>query len=508
MGEADDIAPFEQPDAGKPEFGKPEFAPPEFGHPAAAWFRCSRGPLDAAGKSGRHHGRPRLQSALVGWFFLLGLAACGAKTGLKVPEFELDAAMDARPDVAAPDTPVDVPEDRCVPFRAEARLASLDMFILMDSSGSMMDATTSGISKAEAINDALAAFLQSRESEGLSAALNFFPLIDSSVPEYCSTDAMCGDGGTCLAPDICLPEGDILCSEDSHCPGETSRCEPLGRCAGSDEFCLEPGSICPGGARCINYGLCENRTICRDQDYSNPVVGLGRLPGNASPIVDALRARESVGGTPTWPALTGALTRARQWAELNPANKVLVLLATDGFPANCDDSISFFGPTDPAAGIERVVDVAANGVRDGIETFVIGVFASDEESDARENLSRIAMAGGTDQALVVTTREPVTEAILEILTELRREVRTCAYSIPAAGVLPDPESLEVQLLGSGVPIPLRRVRGADACFDELGYFFPVDTDDGARPGFIELCPAACVIATAPDVVVEMQAGCS
>ena len=42
------------------------------------------------------------------------------------------------------------------------------------------------------------------------------------------------------------------------------------------------------------------------------------------------------------------------------------------------------------------------------------------ELEARENLSRLAMAGGTDEALVITTDEPITERLLAVLDELRR----------------------------------------------------------------------------------------
>ena len=91
-------------------------------------------------------------------FALSILPGCGAKTGLKVDgsvydatvtmDAGIDSGTDAGPDVG----PV------CIPFRAEARLASLDIFVLMDSSGSMEDLTAAGISKAAAITNALEGF--------------------------------------------------------------------------------------------------------------------------------------------------------------------------------------------------------------------------------------------------------------------------------------------------------------------------------------------------------------
>ena len=187
-------------------------------------------------------------------------------------------------------------------------------------------------------------------------------------------------------------------------------------------------------------------------------------------------------------------------------------MATDGFPAACDDTIDPINP-DPASGIDAVAEVAARGAERGIQTFVVGVFSPDEEADARRNLSRLAMAGGTDEALVVTTDEPVVPRLQAILDELRRSVRTCVYAIPHEGVLPDPRELEVRILTPpedprGV-IELTRVDDPGECDPELGGFYFQQDIMGSRPGFIELCPASCNLTSASEAFrVEMQANCT
>ncbi len=446
-------------------------------------------------------------------FACLALAlGCGAKTGLKVPDLESDASMpeDLGPDLAPPDLGTDLGE-MCVPFRAEARLAALDIFLAMDVSGSMDQPTAAGVTKFEAITRAIDGFVSSPDSEGIGVDLTFFPFIDEAIPENCSSDVDCrGDPEGCLMPDVCLPSGEAFCFDASDCSTPGDSCQPLGICGGFDpSLCLNLGDSCPDGSRCRDYGICLGRTSCDVANYMRPAVPLGLLPGVASSVVTALEGSELEGGTPTLPALTGILARARDWSVDNPGSKVISILATDGFPESCDPAVDLL-EDDPSVGIVAPAAVARDAAADGIETYVIGVFAPDEEMEARANLTTLAMAGGTDEALVVTTDDAVTDMLLAILDDLRRSVRTCVYAIPAAGVLPDPTTLEVRIIPpDGVPIELERVGDPMACDPMLGgFFFEGDLDPGDRPGFIELCPASCnLTAASDDFVVEMEAGC-
>jgi len=456
----------------------------------------------------------------LGWSVLVGaLAGCGSKTGLKIPDFEVEPP-DAGPDARV--VPVDAGREDggtidagpipCVPFVDEAPLASLDLFVVLDISGSMEDTTASGETKAEAMNAALSDFVRARASEGIAVSLTFFPVIPEGVPEYCTRDRDCGSGeeAVCLMPDLCLPSGDQYCRADRDC-GRFGECEPLGRCEGEeDAFCLPSmgGAGCPAGSRCVDFGYCENLTSCRARDYRRPVVPLRMLPENAEPFVEALESYTPDGGTPTSAALDATLDAARARRRENPGSKVIVLLATDGFPSACDPAISIYDPDSLNAGIPLVAELADGGARSGIETYVIGVFEPETELDARENLGTIAAAGGTEEALIVTTEEPVTDRLLAILEELRRSVRTCIYAIPAPGVLPDPAELQVRLVREGgMPIELERRAGSFDCDPMLGGFFFEETDMGERPGFAELCPASCEIAASDLVTVEMQVGC-
>lgn len=465
----------------------------------------------------------RGRDAVVLGALALASSACGARTDLRVDRDAAIPGMDAA-------TPIDAGADAgtdggtdggfdasfdagpsCLPFRGRATLAELDVFVLLDTSGSMQESTSAGVQKARAVAAALSDFVRAPESAGVGVALTFFPFFDESVPEHCVRDAQCGESGSCDFLSACYPSGDEWCRTDGDCSSPADRCVPVGYCSGrTTQLCL-PGisAGCSEGSRCVDEGFCLNHTSCRAEDYA-PVVPLATLPGAADAFVAALDTRIPEGETPTAPAIDGTLREARARRVESPGSKVIVLLATDGVPTLCDPAIPRVGPPMLEAGIPLVASIVGEGAANGVQTFVVGVFRPEDEDEARANLSAIARAGGTDEALIVTTTEPVTDRLLAILDDLRRTVRTCVYAIPHAGVLPDPELLQVRLVPrDGEPTELSRVAGPEACDPVAGgFFFEPDLAMGARPGYAELCPASCAVAARSGVTVEMQGDCS
>ncbi len=490
---------------------------------------------------------------------------CGGKTGLTVPEFDATVGFDARPDVmdsnvmddvldsavpdtmtpdallvdtmpdvmpdtmpdAMPDTTPDAMPDaiapdsgeECVPFRSRAELASLDIFLLIDSSGSMDTVlATGGETKRDALYGAIEGFLSAPESDGLAAALTFFPIEDESVDRYCSTDRDCrseaggGEEGDCYFPNVCTGiDRRRICRTNADCPDPGSRCYDYGRCEGRTDFFCEyrEGFECEPGLACIDLGICQNRTSCDIGEYRRPAVRLGLLPDNGPRLIEALATRDTRGGTPTLPALTGVHERAQRRSRESPGSKVIVLLATDGVPAACDDNLGdpYEPEPDRMLGIPAPAAIAEAGARNGVETFVVGVFDESEEELARENLSALARAGGTDEALIVTTDFDVSGRLLEVFNDVRESVQTCVYAIPAAGAVPDPRDLNVQLVErGGSERPISRVESAEDCRGD-GYFFEGDLTPGDRPGYVELCPTSCDFAERANVFVQMQSDC-
>lgn len=424
----------------------------------------------------------------------LALGGCGARTGLDVPNVDGSVI----PPREQPDVGV------CRPFRSISERASLDVFLLLDASGSMVEPTALGVTKAEAVAEALGAFVSAEESDGLGVALTFFPVLEPGVPAFCRNDRDCGAADTCFRPRICS-DARTICERNADCPGRGSRCRRLRVCESFGGLCGSGFGPCPFGA-CIPFGQCLNRVSCEVEDYRTPTVELGVLPDAAGALLDGIARQQLGGSTPTLWALEGVLDQARARQRARPTSRVVVLLATDGFPTFCEIDLLRGGVLDAPTILAEVADAAARGAARGIDTHVVGVFGPEEEEEARANLSMIAEAGGSEEALVVSTDEPVSERLLRVLSDVREEVQRCAFAIPAAGALPDPRDLRVRLLSAGEP-PVDLDRQAQCAPGSLAFTLDGDPDAGVRPGVVELCPAACARVTDLGARVEMEAGC-
>ncbi|MBK7581370.1 MAG: hypothetical protein IPI67_14295 [Myxococcales bacterium] len=427
--------------------------------------------------------------AVAGLALALVPAGCGAKTGLPVSAL-----------------------GECAVLTADAEAASLDAFVMLDSSGSMAFKTADGVSKAVAMRDALAAFMDDPESQGIGISLDFFPEIHPEVPARCVSDAACGQIGACYAFDkLCLPSQEKSCDTNADCAGTSDpsdACYQLGGCASdADALCLagfDPSAYCKPGEACLPLGACLNRASCDVASYTTPVVS-GTLPAVRTKLLIALDTRDTDGATPTWPALDGVHRAAREWSAKHPKHKVIVLLATDGFPTVCDPEIDP-KQKEPAAGIPRLSEVAAAGLDAGIATFVIGVFSPKEEQDALINLGKMAQAGGTEQAFIVTTDEPVATELLGSLNAIRKAASACEYAIPWPDNPPDPAGVAVRAVNNGAPLALQRVAThADCPVAGFAFHFDQQLAPGTLPGRIILCPATCSALGGSSI--EIRANC-
>ncbi len=192
------------------------------------------------------------------------------------------------------------------------QLVPLDMFIMLDRSGSMNDA-----GKWPAVTNAINSFVQLPDAVGIGIGLGVFPTKPAvKPPTNCA--AGCGFYGPCL------------------------------------------GGFCTGG-------LSPNDS-CIDTDYATPVVPIATLPGAASAITSAINAQSANGAsTPTTPALRGAMQYATPWAAAHPDHITVVVLATDGDPNNCD-------PND-VSHVALAAQTAYQS-KPSVRTFVIGVGSS------------------------------------------------------------------------------------------------------------------------------------
>jgi len=205
----------------------------------------------------------------------------------------------------------------CGADKYTGELLPLDMFVMLDRSGSMQDS-----GKWPAVTGALTNFVSLPGVSGIGMGIGFFPTKPAVPPP----------SGPCSA-------GSLACG--------VYECMPVfNKCSGS----LMPNDSCV------------------DTDYAKPTVPIAPLPGVASAINSAISGQTPGGdSTPTDPAEHGAIEYAQSWAKNHPDDITIVVLATDGEPNNCN-------PNSVATVAARAAQGLAN--KPSIKTFVIGVGSS------------------------------------------------------------------------------------------------------------------------------------
>lgn len=160
--------------------------------------------------------------------------------------------------------------------------------------------------------------------------------------------------------------------------------------------------------------------------------------------------KEFYWGTPLAPSLQGAI--AQQKALKATGTKSIVLL-TDGYPTSCDST------SDPKANdIQRVVDVAAQGSKDGVRTFVMGVIDGTKGARA-DYLSPVAAAGGTSRSQSCATDSscfyPVNEKTFaqdmkSAFDQIAMQAFDCTFDLPEVqgNATADLSKINVQLKDS------------------------------------------------------------
>jgi hypothetical protein len=260
------------------------------------------------------------------------------------------------------------PDGGCAGEATKAQQLPLDMFIMLDQSGSMSDTVAGGGTKWTAVTGALQAFVTQPGLGGISVGIQYFGLPPGGTMSCgCTTDADCSIPG-----DFCFIGQCIICSSSS----------------GGDS--------------------------CNATDYSGADVEIAPLPGVATAIINSMAAHSPTTSTPTSAALQGAINHAATWAGSHPGHVVIDVFATDGDPTECDTDLT---------SIDAIAAAGKAGTP-SVLTFVIGVGSS------LGALNGIAAAGGTGQAFIVDTTQNVNMQFLAALNAIRGTALGCQYSIP------------------------------------------------------------------------------
>jgi hypothetical protein len=213
------------------------------------------------------------------------------------------------------------------------------------------------------------------------------------------------------------------------------------------------------------------------EDYSLPSVAATALPNPAFGTLLDMETPPTGFGTPTYPALAGAIAYAQAQSATQPDHKFVIVMVTDGVPSYCMQEGNTINAAAAAA-----AEVAAD-----IPTYVIGV------GDSLNNLNTIAEGGGTDAAILVAIDDPAkTQAdIATAINQIRGKEIACNISLPVppTGEKVDPYKVNVSFTpSSGVA----QVLTYDQTCTTGGWKY----DDPNNPKAIELCETTCGAVTA------------
>jgi hypothetical protein len=326
----------------------------------------------------------------------------------------------------------------------------LDIFVMLDQSGSMSTDAGNGMSRWQTVKSALTSFTQQPSTAGIGLGLQYFGLPDPSVLG-CTT---------------------MPCALDSDC---TNGCTTCG-----------PGGVCHSPYN-------PDIDTCVAGEYAWAEVPIAPLPGVAGAIFSSLGMHAPGTNTPTAPALEGAIDYAKAWAVAHPTHITFVAFATDGLPSECD--------TDP----NTLHTIAAAGVAGtpSIKTFVIGV------GPALQQLDDIAAAGGTTTAFHVDMSPTAEQAFVDAMNTIRGAGLACTFQIPPAapGMMEDFSLVNVDYTpgNGGMKHTIPNVKGKAQCPAQgEGWYY----DSDAKPTEIILCDATCAVVSKDALgEVDIEVGC-
>jgi hypothetical protein len=224
---------------------------------------------------------------------------------------------------------------------------------------------------------------------------------------------------------------------------------------------------------------------CQSTSYENPDVGLTPLPStDFSTAIDGVEPNRN--GTPTMPVLEGTIANVQAMAAQDTTANYVIVLVTDGVPTTCSDDQN---------DINNVAAVAAS-VAGEIPTYVIGVDTpaesadntGDPDADGIANLHLIAEQGGTGEAFIIDTGDPVltSQSFKEVIEQIRESAFTCNLQIPEP---PDGEEFDKERVNVSYTntVGTTELTYDPNCEDEFGWRY--DNEDA--PSLIEMCTNVC-----------------
>ena len=246
---------------------------------------------------------------------------------------------------------------------------------------------------------------------------------------------------------------------------------------------------------------------CFDQRADVPIEALGNARSSQrQQIQQAFQGQQPDGGTPTHDAYRYAFDQLQASDAAGPRFVVVITDGTPTFSEGCVGTGLIEDPVDSAPLVSEAAVVASSGTK----TFVIG---SPGSEGARENLSRMAEAGGTAGAgcshrgpnychFDMTEEQDFAAALTEALGTISGLALSCSYDIPepSGGQILDPSKVNVLFTQPGSETELIPQSTTGTCSDGWQY-----SGDGAQ---VLLCGSTCDRVRGSDGTLSLEFGCT
>ena len=184
------------------------------------------------------------------------------------------------------------------------------------------DSSSVGGSAASSLDRDAACISDSREGE--QAPLDLYFMVDTTGSMNCRTG----------------PDGPNPCPVNGQIPiMGTGPTRWVAEKTALESFVGNPGNSGIGVGIGFFPQLGSGVLNCAASAYVDPpgTVEVASLPGSAPALTAALNARpEPIGGTPTTASLDGALQHVKSWATQHPDRRAALVYVTDGEPDGCD----------------------------------------------------------------------------------------------------------------------------------------------------------------------------
>jgi hypothetical protein len=224
----------------------------------------------------------------------------------------------------------------------------------------------------------------------------------------------------------------------------------------------------------------EESASCASAPYREAALPIDDVSQMVSGALARLDAVTPQGQTPTAPAFTAALDLASTHALAHPERSVVVVLATDGLPTTC-------APTDVPA-LAELAKLALEGPAH-VRTLVVTSQALSGHQGS--GFERVAVAGGTQHALVIDPRGDFAGQLASALDAAATRQVACDLALPEPprGQHLDYDAVNVVLDGT-TRVTLPRVAGAANCDARGGWYYDADPTLAA-PSRLNICRASC-----------------